>query len=64
MYNNTSLPLNEETVLADIDWNLVAKVAGAGYGLTFLILIMLALCTWLTGAVIQRTGHTDTEDES
>jgi len=49
--------------LEDIDWNLVAKVAGAGYGLTFLILILLAVCTWLTGAVIQRSGHTDTDDE-
>ena len=49
--------------MEDIDWNLVAKVAGAGYGLTFLILILLAVCTWLTGAVIQRSGHNDTDDE-
>ena len=46
----------------DIDWNLVGKVAGAGYGLTFAILIILALSTWLTGIVVQRTNHTDDEE--
>ena len=43
-----------------IDWELVAKVVGAGYGLTFLALIILALCTWLLGIVIQR--NTDTNE--
>jgi len=37
-----------------IDWNLVAKVAGGGYGVTILVLIILALIAWIMSLVIQR----------
>jgi len=30
-----------------IDWNLLAKVAGGGYGITILVLLILALAAWL-----------------
>jgi len=39
-----------------IDWNLVAKVAGGGFGVTILVLIILSLLTWIMGLIIQRTS--------
>lgn len=38
-----------------IDWNLVAKIAGGGYGVTILVLVILSLIAWIMGRVIQRT---------
>ena len=37
-----------------IDWNLLAKVAGGGYGITILVLLILALAVWLIGLVLQK----------
>jgi Na+-transporting methylmalonyl-CoA/oxaloacetate decarboxylase gamma subunit len=37
-----------------IDWGLVAKIAGGGFGVTILILIILSLVAWLVGLVVQR----------
>jgi len=37
-----------------IDWNLVAKIAGGGFGVTILVLIILSLVAWIVGLVIQR----------
>ncbi len=37
-----------------IDWNLVAKIAGGGFGVTILVLMILALIAWIGGLVIQR----------
>ena len=37
-----------------VDWNLVAKIAGCGYGITILVLVILALIAWIVGLVIQR----------
>lgn len=48
----------------DIDWELVAKVVGGGYGVTFLVLIILAVCAWLVGLVLQRTTHNEEEEDS
>lgn len=39
-----------------IDWGLVANIAGGGYGLTILVLVILFLVAWLVGLVIQKTG--------
>ena len=36
------------------DWNLVAKIAGGGFGVTILVLIILALVAWIVGLLIQR----------
>jgi Na+-transporting methylmalonyl-CoA/oxaloacetate decarboxylase gamma subunit len=41
-----------------IDWGLVANIAGGGYGLTILVLVILFLIAWLVGLVIQKTGKT------
>ena len=37
-----------------IDWGIVAKVAGGGYGVTILVLSILALVSWVMGLIIQR----------
>ena len=37
------------------DWNLVAEVAGGGFGITILVLIILSLVTWLVGLVVSKT---------
>jgi len=37
-----------------IDWDLVAKVAGGGFGLTILVLLILSLIAWIVGMVLQR----------
>jgi hypothetical protein len=38
-----------------IDWNLVAEVAGGGFGITILVLVVLSLVAWLVGLIIQKT---------
>ena len=37
-----------------IDWNLVARVAGGGFGATILVLVILSLVAWIVGLVIQK----------
>lgn len=38
-----------------IDWSLVIKIAGGGYLVSILVLIILLLVAWLVGLVVQRT---------
>ena len=40
-----------------VDWNLVAKIAGGGFGVTILVLIVLALVAWIVGLVVQKMGQ-------
>jgi len=40
-----------------IDWNLVAKVAGGGFGVTVFVLLVLALVAWIIGMVVQRVAR-------
>ena len=44
-----------------IDWSLVAKIAGGGFGVTILVLVILSLLAWVVGLVIQKTAKTTTE---
>jgi len=37
-----------------IDWGLVAKIAGGGFGSTLLVLAILCVVIWLIGFVMQR----------
>jgi len=45
-----------------VDWNLVAKVAGGGFGVTILVLAILALVAWIVGLVLQRIPARSKED--
>ena len=47
-----------------IDWGLVAKVAGGGFGVTVLVLIILALVAWVVGLIVQRTAKESKENVS
>ena len=38
-----------------IDWNLVGQIAGGGFGVTVLVLVILSLAAWVVGLVIQKT---------
>jgi len=46
-----------------IDWGLVAKIAGGGFGVTILVLVILSLVAWWVGFVIQKTTRTTTESK-
>jgi Na+-transporting methylmalonyl-CoA/oxaloacetate decarboxylase gamma subunit len=39
-----------------IDWGLVAEIAGGGYGLCILVLVILSLIAWIIGLVVQKTA--------
>jgi len=48
-----------------IDWGLVAKIAGGGFGSTLIILTILCIMVWLIGFVIQkRAKKADNESDS
>ena len=38
-----------------IDWGLIAKVAGGGFGTTIAVLVILSLVAWIVGLVIQKS---------
>ena len=38
-----------------IDWGLVAKVAGAGFGVTMLVLTLLSVIVWLVSLVTRES---------
>ena len=44
-----------------IDWNLVAKIAGGGFGMTVLVLAILLGVIWLIGFMLQRKTKRDKE---
>ena len=48
-----------------IDWNQARQVGGMGFGLVFLVLIILTVLTWLFGVVASRlgSGNDKTRDE-
>jgi len=37
-----------------IDWSLVAKVTGGGFGVTILVLTLLSIVIWLVGLVTRE----------
>jgi len=42
-----------------IDWALVARIAGGGFGSTLIILAILWVVTWLIGLAVQRRASKD-----
>jgi Na+-transporting methylmalonyl-CoA/oxaloacetate decarboxylase gamma subunit len=44
-----------------MDWGLVAEIAGGGYGLCILVLVILAVVAWIIGLVVQKTAKPVTE---
>ncbi len=46
-----------------IDWGLAAKIAGGGFGVTILVLIILALIAWIVGLIVQKTTKVTPESK-
>ena len=46
-----------------MEWGLVAKIAGGGFGVTILVLVILSLVAWIVGLVIQRATRPAAEGE-
>ena len=47
-----------------VDWNIVARVAGGGFGVTILVLVILSLIAWIMGLVIQKVQARSKEEVS
>ena len=41
--------------MTEIDWSLVARVAGGGFSLTILVLAILSVTLWLLGLVTRES---------
>lgn len=37
-----------------VDWGFAGQIGGIGFGLIFLVLIILALAIWLTGLILSK----------
>jgi Na+-transporting methylmalonyl-CoA/oxaloacetate decarboxylase gamma subunit len=37
-----------------VDWGFAGQIGGFGFGLVFVVLIILALAIWLTGLILSR----------
>jgi Na+-transporting methylmalonyl-CoA/oxaloacetate decarboxylase gamma subunit len=46
-----------------VDWGFAGQVGGAGFGMVFVLLIILAMVIWLTGRLVNKTGSTKNEDD-
>ena len=46
-----------------IDWGLAAKIAGGGFGMVVLVLVILALVIWGIGLLIERRGEQKSNTE-
>jgi len=42
-----------------MDWGLIAKIAGGGFGSTLLILAILCIIIWIIGLVVRRRASKD-----
>jgi Na+-transporting methylmalonyl-CoA/oxaloacetate decarboxylase gamma subunit len=42
-----------------VDWGFAGQVGGAGFGMVFALLIILAIVIWLTGRLVSKTGNTE-----
>jgi hypothetical protein len=39
-----------------IDWGIIAKIAGGGFGVTIFVLVVILLAAWLMGLAVQKFG--------
>ena len=45
-----------------IDWGIIGKVAGGGFGTTIAVLVILSLVAWIVGLVVQKAQAKNTTD--
>ena len=46
-----------------VDWGFAGQVGGAGFGMVFGLLIILAIVIWLTGRLVNKTGSTKNKND-
>jgi Na+-transporting methylmalonyl-CoA/oxaloacetate decarboxylase gamma subunit len=46
-----------------VDWGFAGQVGGAGFGMVFLLLIILAIVVWLTGRLVNKTSRTKDDND-
>ena len=46
-----------------VDWGFAGQVGGFGFGLVFLVLIILAVVIWVVGLILRKTGAGKAEAE-
>ncbi len=46
-----------------VDWGFAGQVGGAGFGMVFALLIILAIVIWLTGRLVDKTRSTKNEND-
>ncbi len=51
-------------VSMSVDWGEAILLAGKGFGVVFLVLVILAVVTWLVGLVFQRSKRGQEEARS
>ena len=39
-----------------VDWGFAGQIGGIGFGLVFVVLVVLAVAIWLVGLVINKTS--------
>lgn len=45
-----------------INWILVGKIAGGGYGICICILVILSLVIWIIGLIVQKAQAVGTQN--
>jgi len=46
-----------------VDWGFAGQVGGFGFGLVFLVLIILAVVIWVVGLILRKIGAGKAEAE-
>lgn len=44
-----------------IDWGFAGRIGGVGFGMVFVVLIILAIAIWLVGLVVRRITNSETK---
>ena len=46
-----------------VDWGFAGQIGGAGFGMVFALLIILAVVIWLTGRLVKKTDGTKNQND-
>jgi Na+-transporting methylmalonyl-CoA/oxaloacetate decarboxylase gamma subunit len=46
-----------------VDWGFAGQIGGAGFGMVFALLIILAVVIWLTGRLVKRNRNTEEKSD-
>ena len=47
-----------------VDWSFAGQVGGVGFGMVFVLLVIIAVVIWLTGKVAQKTSTDKNENDN